>query len=176
MDHRASAAGLLFALASSYSALSFVAPEWTRQAGLDFWNHARVTAWAREEETRHRELASEADQLQHRRAVYDQIARDVCERRVSVRDAIGHLMGIVEADSHWLAAASERYRSAGRPPPPSDRAAVALLLRLRIELVLVRAKKAGDTDRVSLVTARLASFDGEVRELVEEPTIARAKP
>ena len=176
MRFRTLAAGLLLAVAVTYSATLVIAPDWSYRTGLDVWNHVRTADWARDEEARNRDLDSEVDQQRRRDATCDRIALDVCERRISVRDALGDIASLAADDPYWLAGVRDRFRSAGLSAAASDRAAAAAALRFRIELALARAKKSGDAARAALVAARLTSFDDEIRELCEAETIARANP
>ena len=176
MRHRARVASLLLALVGTYSALYAVAPNEFRQLGLDFWNHARMVAWARAEEARDRDLGAEMDLQRRRDAAFDQIASDVCERRLSVRDAIGELTAYAEGAPRWWAGVRNQYRFLGIPLSATDREAATHLLRNRIESIRSCAERAGDGERAARATERLACLDDEARNWSSEEAVARAKP
>ena len=176
MRHRAPIAAVMLVLMALYSAACLLAPVWSRRAGLDFWNHARMAAWARAEGARDRDLDAEIDQQRRREAAFNQTAVDVCEYRLCVRDAIGDLTALAECDPRWWRALRNQYQFRGLPLSAPDREAAALLLRSRIEFFLTQAEKSGDPERASLLAERLASFDEESRKLDEEVAIVGTKP
>ncbi len=176
MRPRATVVSFLLVFIGFYSTTSFVAPEWTRRTGLDFWNYSKERGWIRVQEARNQDLRSKKDQLLRRDAFCDQIALSVCERCTSLPEALGDLAALAESDPQWWTGLRNQYRSLGIPLSASDREALTLLLRRRIELLLTRAERSGDAARVTLATARLTAFDEEIRELEREGTIAQAKP
>ncbi|QJX00547.1 SH3 domain-containing protein [Frigoriglobus tundricola] len=177
MRRRTIGAGLVLAVVSTCSVTCFAVPEWVRRNDLDFWDHTKRVSSLRIEEARSLDLESERDRFLRRSAACDQIVLSLCERRLSLRDALDELLVLARSDPRWWANLRDQYRNLGLPPSASDREALTLLLRMRIQRILATATHLGDSARVSLVAERLASFDAEVREMMGgEKTLARTRP
>ena len=141
-----------------FSALaSLVAPESTRSAGLDFWNHAAECALLRDQADHRQDLEFEQQQILKRDVLCNQIALGLCDGRMTLSEAADSMAVLAESDPRWFASVRCQYRFT------KDWDVITHLLRLRMELILKRAERAGDPERAALISARLICFEEEVR-------------
>lgn len=163
MRHFANMPSLLLSLAAVGTAAVLAAPDRTRAAGLDFWNVSDDEAQLRAEACQRQDLEFEHQQIRERSAIGNEIARKVCDDRISFDEAIRAVTELAETSPDWFVTLKAHYRTGvGFPAPTTDDAVMARYLRVKIEQMLRSAEILGDRPRVTVLSSRLARFDQEI--------------
>lgn len=145
-------------------AMSFAAPEWTKKAGLDFWNldEEKNHFEAVQEEAQRLDAVSE--RLAVRLAVSERLASGLCEDRITLDEALDELRALGQDDPNWFAGLRSSYCLYGHlPQTATDRDVLARYLRGTIEGMQPVALQLGDFSRAAFICERLVRLDEEVR-------------
>ena len=122
-------AGLTFGLA----AVSVTTPEWTKKAGLDFWNFDTEKDRLGVADLEGRHLNAIRERQAERIAVSDYLASDLCEKRITLDESLDILTGVAHDDPDWFATFRDGYCLHGYlPQAVADRDVLACYLRITI--------------------------------------------
>jgi len=163
MRRFATAPSVFLTLVAVGTATALAAPERTRAAGLDFWNASDDEAQLRAEAHQRQDLELEHQQILERCAVGNEIARNLCDDRVSFSEALDAVAELADAFPDWFAKLKTHYRTGiAFPAATADNEVMARYLRVKIEQMLRSAEILGDAPRAAVLSSRLAHFDHEV--------------
>jgi hypothetical protein len=152
--------GLILPAAS----IAYAAPEWTRSAGLDFWNQGREAARLRASNDARRELDEQAVHVGRRIEATNHIAESLCEGRRTLNEAVDASSAIAETFPDWFAVMRSDYRTNGFvSSTATDRDVLTCYLFLKIESMRWTAEQLGDVSRAVYLSDRLAELKHEVQ-------------
>ena len=147
-------------LAFGLTGASFVAPEWTKKAGLDVWNFDEQKNRLEVAGEEARRLDAVSERFAVRSAVSQSLASDLCQERITLDEALDVLAAIARNDPDWFATLrSGLCLSAYLPQTAADRDVLTHYLRGKIESMQWDAMHLGDPSRAAVIRERLVRFD-----------------
>ncbi|HEV3436802.1 MAG TPA: hypothetical protein VG122_05545 [Gemmata sp.] len=146
-----------------FAGVTQATPEWSKAAGLDFWNLSREEAQLRAATTRREELNAQCERVLRRMEVAEHIAAALCEDRLTLSEAIEGITTLAGAAPEWFAQLRDSYHThVVVSPTATDRDVVFRYLLLTIEMMRLSAELQGDTTRTIAISARLVQLEGEL--------------
>jgi hypothetical protein len=164
---------VLVCVATVFVSASYAAPDWTRAAGLDFWNLGNEQANLRTAAERERDLDALTDTARRRGEVLDGLAADLCDGRATLAESVEAVLALAQTDPEWFAGVGDEYRQRGFVGlTATDRDVAAQYLFVRIEGMRWTAEQLGDVSRAAAVSARVAQLADELRSVAAAPSAA----
>jgi hypothetical protein len=161
----------LIVVAVALVSIAKVAPEWSHTIGLDFWNSDADVPDMRSLAEAGRDIDDRVA-AQHKRAgLTADIARDLCEDRITFTEAIDTLCAIAETSRQWVSDLRVSYSSDYLSATATDRDVMVCYLLLKIKAMRILAEKQGDTAQAAFLSARLTRLEEEIR--LQMPSLPR---
>src|SRR5262245_32455480 len=162
MRRFATVLAVVLGVAALFGGVSQAAPEWTRTAGLDFWNLSAEREQFRASAEREEDLTARHETARRRGEVAEGIAASLCDGTRTLAEAVERVKALADADPEWFAELTYNYRAAGRvAPTATDRDVAICYLFIKIDGMQYAAEQVGDVSRAAFISDRLNQLHAE---------------
>jgi hypothetical protein len=172
MRRFAAVPAVVLGVAAAVAGASQAALEWTRNAGLDFWNLSAERAQLHATREREQDLDARYEAGRRRQEAAEGIAAALCDGTITLAEAIERARALATADPELFAQRAFGYRRAGHVGPnATERDITIRYLLIKIESMRWAAEQQGDPSRAACLSTRLAQLEEELRPASTTPSV-----
>ena len=144
-----------------FAGVTQATPEWSKAAGLDFWNLGHEEAQRRAVTTQGEQLNAQCERVLRRMEAVEHIAAALCEGHLTLSEAIEGITTLAGTAPEWFAQLRDSYYTHVVVSSTAiDCDVVFRYLLLKIEMMRLSAELQGDTTRAIAISARLVQLEG----------------